>query len=403
MRAKVLEIPDPKNYKLDRITRAARQCGDPQLGRKTILVAGTNAKGSLVRYLSGLFEASGKTVGSYYSPHVIAREERIQINAQWISESDWSRLEQEHPQAVAGLSYFENATLVAWLYFRERQVDLQVLEVGMGGRLDATNISDPDLSLVGPIGWDHQEVLGNSLDKIAREKAGVMRSLRPVWIYGDQPAEAYEALIHSADSLGAELYVSVEADTEDERELIAILGRACLPAHQVKNALMAYQSYREMCERWSWQALSVEASANKILDSRLPARTQILSESPLWILDGAHNLDSVSALIKNIDAQFPSQKFQVIFALMRDKPLLEILNQLKSKALGFHLFSFYPEREWPIEQLKSAVETELAKPVSVYRSVHEAIEYLKARQETVLICGSFYLAGEILKNWKRPS
>jgi len=388
------DSPELKNYKLDRIQNAVRLCGHPERGRPSILVAGTNAKGSIVSYLSALFRANGKKVGSYYSPHLVAREERIQINGKWISEEVWADLEAVYSQAFAGLSFFENATLVAWNYFRDQKVDIQVLEVGMGGRLDATNLVDAEVAVIGPIGMDHAEVLGNTLEKISSEKAGIMRAHRPVWIANPVEKSVLNNFIREADEKLALLRISSSPDSESENKVFSSF--ISNGEHQAANALLAYRAYLEMCEVQDWNPISLDQSIEVMKASRLPGRTQILSQSPLWILDGAHNLSSVQALACWLQREYPDRKFALVFGLMNDKDLDSIAEVIARFASQVHTASFYPEREYSPLKLAQVFEAK-GLITKIYGNLRELIDSLQKSKSEVLVCGSFYLVGEVLK------
>ncbi len=399
LRSTQTDTPDIKNYKLDRITRAAELAGNPQCApRRTIIVAGTNAKGSLVRYLSALFEATHLKVGSYYSPHVISRTERIQVNSRSIHEDDWKRIEARYPEAFLDLSFFENATLAAWIYFRDQKVDLQVLEVGMGGRLDATNICSPDVSVIGPIGMDHAEVLGDSLSKIAREKAGVMRKDKPAFVEAHQETESLDTLIECADELGAKLELSSAADTEAEKKVYeAMRFRG---EHQARNALLAYRVYVAACEDWKLNSLSINQLVECLASASLPGRIQIIKKDPLWIFDGSHNLQSIEAFLAYLKSEqaelCAEKKFEMIFGMMNDKEWESALRRLSSVVARLHLISFYPEREISPEAIYVEALA-LGLKVRIWSKLSDLLGDLEARGNPLLVCGSFYLVGEVLR------
>jgi len=295
---KKIEIPSARTYKLETIWKVSESLGFPQWGRRTVLVAGTNGKGSVCAYLTALMRTSGLKVGTYSSPHVVHRTERIRINGNPIQEALLRRYEKRYDKALEPLTYFERMTILAFLIFRDQGVGIQILEVGMGGRLDATNISDPDVSAITRIDYDHQEVLGSTLSLIATEKSGIMRPGRAC-VTGSQVPEARRQIQKESKRVQSSLKVAkLEDFRAGERAILKEIERE-RGAHQFQNAMIALRTFQCCQDLWpSLKTLSA-AKLKSCLSSKVlwPARLQVVRKKPLILVDGSHNQNSVDAFV----------------------------------------------------------------------------------------------------------
>ncbi len=402
-----IEIPSAKTYKLEGMLRVSEALSFPQLGRRTVLVAGTNGKGSTCAYLTALFKESGLKVGTYSSPHVVDRTERIRINGKPIRESLLKRYEKRYESHLKSLTYFEKMTVLAFLIFRDLKVDVQVLEVGMGGRLDATNVSDPDISAITRIDYDHQEVLGKTLTLIASEKSGVMRAGR-VCVTGSQWTEARQQIRSEAKTRGVLLRISRLSDfTTAERKTLQQVEKDW-GDHQFQNAMIALNVFKQAQKDWNLgRSLGTSKLAQCLSSQALwPARLQVLRKKPLLLVDGAHNINSIDAFVAYWKRHHRALKdVQCIFGVMEDKDVAEMLKHLKPIVSSFHLPSFYPERELKPQQLESKIKS--MKPsanVTVYSSTRQCVKALLARslklKSPLISLGSLYLAGSVLSELK---
>ncbi len=386
-----IEIPSKTTYKLETIRRVAAELDHPEQGRRTIIVGGTNGKGSTCVLLTRLFLSSGLKVGTFISPHVVHRTERISINGKPISEFTLRRYEKKYRRSLDSLSFFERYTILAFLIFRDYKVDLQILEVGLGGRLDATNISSPDISVITRIDYDHQAILGHTIQKIAKEKAGIMRKHGLV-AFGAQRVAALRTLRARARQLNAEM---IKMPPED-RQVLKTLGliEQTRGVHQRQNAELAWTVYEKARRLWNLQLTTKDKC--QALKGPLPhARIQVLKNKPLWIVDGSHNLNSLDALDKYLTAHFRDRKFTVIFGAMNDKDIVPMLRKVKPWAERVMIPLFYPERQMLPEKLKA-----LWKKIGVKaESSNDLIQTLKQARDSkmpVLVVGSLYLAGAVL-------
>lgn len=400
LNAKKFELPSKVTYKLDRIRLAAALCDHPELGRRTLLVAGTNGKGSVCAYLTALLMAAGYRVGTYTSPHVVHRGERIRIDREPVSEIELRAYEKKYAAVLEPLTYFERFTLLGFLIFRDRKIDIQVIEVGLGGRLDATNISDPEVSIITRIDYDHQEVLGKTLTKIAGEKAGIMRRGRPV-VVGRQVNEVFRALKKQAQRLNAEFFDASKLKFSRETEkLIAKVNRE-RGEHQGDNFRLAFSSFQRAMAIWAldYNEREVLKKANLKL---WPARIQIVRKAPPFLVDGSHNMNSIEALLNWLKAH-SKKKWTIVFGAMVDKPADQMIRALKPWAESILLPTFYPERQVDPKSLKKICDQVLRSRISVevVDSLESKLNELWNSKSSVLVVGSLYLAGAVLNELEK--
>ncbi len=399
---KYFELPQKATYKLDKIRKAVEDLGHPELGRKTILVAGTNGKGSVCQYLTNLFIKTGLKVGTYTSPHIVDRTERIRIQGKTISELLLKRYEKRYQEVLEPLTYFERFTVLAFLIFRDLKIDLQVLEVGMGGRLDATNLSDPDFSVITAIHYDHQEILGKSLSAIAREKAGIMRGGRLTFSSSQVP-EVRRRLRKEAAALDVLLRWPSQNPKSRLLEKVFKEINWTRGKHQEQNARLAYDVYQEASKKWGLSS-SVKNSIKALQEPLGLARLQIFRKDPPFIIDGAHNLQALTIFCDYVKRLYPDKVWTCIFGIMEDKPAQEALHRLKPFIQKLYLPVFYPERQMSPEKLRG-IWNSLGKDSSQIEKetiVSKILSKEKRVENPLMVVGSFYLAGEVLKHMKEP-
>jgi dihydrofolate synthase/folylpolyglutamate synthase len=368
----------------------AKALGDPQDSFRSVLIAGTNGKGSVARMLSAMMPKAGL----YTSPHLRKLNERIRIGSDEISDSDLKAIF-EHVKRVADSTtdllypptYFEIVTAISFCYFREQRVSFAVLEVGLGGRLDATNIVRQDVSVITAIGLDHQEFLGDTLQQIAGEKAGIIKGHEPV-VIGPQAdldvirnRAGVNLVVAGApgrvESLGGGYF---EIDIDVHKGL-----RPGLPGrHQIDNALVAVRT-----------AECLDLDANDIrrgIDTATwPGRLERVEGAPPFILDGAHNLPAMEALARFLGEFYPDGVW-MIFGAMADKQIEQML-----KAIGPHVQQAIFTRVQSSRAKEPGELQSLIKNSVVKTTVSEAISYARTYApagSTIVVCGSLYLIGE---------
>jgi len=443
------KLAGPRNeFKLDNIRRLLELAGNPERRmRNVILVAGTKGKGSVCYMLDAALRGCGLSTGMFVSPHVLDVRERIQLDGKPIPRSLFaglvarlapfvaSSLSANLQSAICNLqsrvpvSYFELTTAMAFLLFAERQPDYSIIEVGLGGRLDATNLSDPVVSVITRIGYDHLTVLGNTLTKIAGEKAGIMRKGRPV-VVGEQEPEAFVALKRKAREsrarlVQASLVISVPSvqSVADGLKVHARCrfgsGAIHLPLlgyHQVENCKTALAVLNElsMYDR----RIKFKRVARGMGTVSIPARCQVVRRIPPIIVDSCHNPESGRALANVIRDHLPVLRSATRYSPLASRPLQKVIlvyGSLSGKLVAETVAPLAPfvqqailvqpdnPRAMPLAELKQ-VFTHLHIPFVTADSVRSALSLARASSLSlhpsslpVVVAGSFYLAGEALR------
>ena len=395
---------------LDRVRTLCRSLGNPQDSLKFIHVAGTNGKGSLCAMTASMLRAAGLRVGLYTSPYIVRFNERMQLNGESISDDELCELvEYVRPFADAMQdkpTEFELITAVAFLYFARHACDIVVLECGLGGRLDATNIiKEPLLSVITGIALDHTAILGDTVEQIAAEKAGIIKQGVPVlWCGTDERAHA--VIRAKADEVGAPLYtvrrdaltvhgMTLDGTTFDfgDRHGLHIPLLGSYQPHNAANAL-------SVIDALSAQGYTVSDGAVRAgLDSvRWPARFEIIRRSPLVIADGGHNPEGIDGAVDSIKQYFGSSKVAIVTGVMADKDYRYMASRIASVAS--RVFCLTPDNPRSLPSADYArVFEELGVSAHAHASVAEAVKAGMAyaeQNEVPLVClGSLYMYGEV--------
>ena len=404
-----------KEENLHRMYRLMALLSNPQEGQQYIHVAGTNGKGSISRMLEEVLMESGYKTGLFTSPYIFDFRERIQIGNQMISEEDvihyfkivdgaGRKLESE------GYTYpseFEVVTAMALLYFRDQKVDMAIIEVGIGGMYDATNVITPVLSLIASINFDHTAVLGNTLASIAWHKAGIMKG-NPSISTSQQP-EVRRVLREKAEEVSSRLqftssremkfleidglHQKIRYDLKSGKSLT--LRLSLLGIHQMLNAgvvLHAAETLKEM----GYDKISDSSIISALEKVRWPGRMEVISRNPLLILDGAHNMDGAINLKESINFYFPEKNVILLLGMLRDKdvtPVTKVLSQDTKKVILFTPNDF---RALDAEKLLPLLH-ESAEGMTA-RSIEEAMGKALAVYEDgdlILSAGSLYTIGDL--------
>ena len=402
---------------LERISLICRELGDPQKRVKAVHVAGTNGKGSTSSFIASILQEAGLKVALYTSPHLVDYRERFAINGSLIPKEDLERVlakveqaievvEKAHPEFGA-VTEFEVATAAAFLYFAEEKVDIAVIETGLGGRLDATNVIVPEVSVITPISFDHVEWLGDSLSSIAAEKAGIIKPGVPV-VIGYQQDEAEKTLITIATEKNSKVVSLADSGfqvvdygfnggsfklTEISSDIfqIHILG-----LHQLENAATALLAATVLKES-GWK-ISDQAIFHGLKKARWAARLEVVSPEKPWILlDAAHNEAGIKVLAKSLTELFKGQPTKLTFVIgmteNKEPSLLDPLLPLAKRMIFVKASSGRLPGKQP-DELKNYV---MAKGIAAeaYSDLAEGIKQAYT-DEYVCICGSIYLLGEII-------
>ncbi|WP_093119828.1 bifunctional folylpolyglutamate synthase/dihydrofolate synthase [Salinihabitans flavidus] len=397
---------------LDRVWRLLAALDNPQDALPPVIhIAGTNGKGSSQAMIRAGLEHMGKRVHAYTSPHLARFHERIRLAGELISEEHLTQVLDECYAAndSDSITYFEITTCAAFLAFSRTPADYTLLEVGLGGRLDATNVIEtPALTMITPISIDHEQFLGNTLARIAAEKAGIVKRGVPC-VVGPQPEEAMEVIEDRAARLGAPLiaygqhwHVTTERGRlvyQDERGLLDLPMPALPGQHQVVNAGAALAALRHL-------ESPEEACAAAMTDAVWPARMQRLWRGPLadsapgvelW-LDGGHNTAAGAALAEHLST-LPARPTYLICGMLNTKDIAGYLTPLAAQAEGLTAVSIPGEANTLPAETTAAAAERAGLPATTAGGVQAALDAIRATapQARVLICGSLYLAGRVLR------
>ncbi|MEX1118264.1 MAG: folylpolyglutamate synthase/dihydrofolate synthase family protein [Terrimicrobiaceae bacterium] len=363
---------------LENITRLLSELGNPHGSVPCIHVAGTNGKGSVCAMLDAILRESGLTVGLYTSPHLMHFSERIRVQGCPIPETDLNaglkKLRLLTSSWDHSPTFFEYATALAMDWFAGR-CDVAVIETGMGGRLDATNVVDPLVSVITPIALDHMQWLGSSHAQIAAEKAGIFKPGRPAVSAAQRP-DVCEVLNNAASACGIPL-AFVDSPWEGPLALEGL--------HQKQNAALAVSALAA-----SGLVVTPQAIQAGLASVRWPGRFQKWGDR--WIFDGAHNPHSAEALVATWKTEFGSLRVPVIFGCLADKDVPSLLTHMESIASTFHFVPVANERTISVDQLVALSRI----PSQPHDSPRQAMKALSHHTGPVLIAGSLFLVGEVL-------
>lgn len=378
---------------LERITAVCNKLGNPQKSFKSIHVAGTNGKGSVCAFISSALKAAGYKVGTFVSPYIIDFCERIQINGEYISQEDLCRLSQRVIDTKIDLTEFEFITAVGFLYFSENNIDIAVLETGLGGRFDATNVIDaPLVSVITKIGLDHTAILGDTIEQITKEKCGIIKGNRVVTSH-NQPPEAMAVVKACASHLKI-------PDTANLKEVkCSIAGNGFIynnvyykttlsGEYQVENALIAIETLKG-CGLF----INDEQIKAGLKNAFIPARLEVMSQNPPIIIDGAHNPDGAAALLTVIKDNIGAT---AIIGVMRDKNYNEVLSKTLPYLKNVICTTPAVPRSLPKEELMT-VAKKYCDNVFAAGTLDDAIKRAKeiCDNKPIFVFGSLYLASQI--------
>ena len=342
---------DQPHFGLERMVKLLALRGNPHLKLKVIHIGGTNGKGSTIAFLKNMLEKMGLRVGVFSSPYLIHYTDQIAINGESIPEARLESLmadyrlllEGEHVQALQGTTEFEIITAIAYDYFASEQVDVAIMEVGMGGLLDSTNVCQPILTGITTIGLDHVALLGDSLEAIAEQKAGIIKQGIPL-VTGyivpealaviDQIAKAKQATrIAYGDAYQVSHYESIVTGEVFGYTSAVRQGRfqtGLLGLHQIENAGMALALLDSYCQATGRELPDNALVAQALEETRWPGRLEVVAREPLMILDGAHNPHAIKALLATLKERFTDYQKEILFTCIKTKALEEMLDLLET-------------------------------------------------------------------------
>lgn len=362
-------------------------------------IAGTNGKGSVCAFMTEIFRKSGLKAGAFISPHVVFFEERISVNGQMISREDVARLGNKLLDTDFGvnLTMFDYCLAMALMYFTEQGCDIMVIETGLGGRLDSTNaIGLPLATVITKIGYDHVAILGDKLEDIAREKAGIIKTGSHV--FSEQQEEEAEVVIRDAAD---KCQVQLTFVTKEEIEAASKYNLSLLGVHQWENAAVAKLAAEYVLEKFINAAVTDGNKLKKnepeiisaLRETVWQGRMEILSQKPFFMVDGAHNGHGVLALRDSLKTLYPCEKFHMIMAAMADKDYKAMVEELLPYAEDFVAVNMDNSRALQAKDLAEFINSRGVKADCV-DSVEEALKTLRADTKN-LAFGSLYFIGEI--------
>ncbi len=381
---------------LERIQAACEALGNPEKKIRIIHIAGTNGKGSVAAMLQSILSEAGLKVGLFTSPHLLRVNERFRIGNEEISDGE---LEKYLNQIVGAmhlqLSFFEFCTLMAFLYFAEQKVDVAILETGLGGRLDATNVGIPLISVITEIGLDHTEILGTDITSIAREKAGIIKTGIPV-VCGASHPEARRVIEEVASSVGANL-VFAQGDHKD-RPYNFTYKLNLVGFHQIQNAKIVLKTIEVLNSLRIFSNISEEAVEAGFANVRWPGRMEWVSRDPPILLDGAHNVDGMRALVESLKILESPKKWRILFSAVSDKQVNEMISCLQEIASEIVICKMKNLRSIDPEKILAPVGAIHELPLRVANDSAQAFHQIKKSlrvDEGILITGSLYFIGEL--------
>lgn len=415
-------------FKLDRMNQLMDLLSSPHKKFPSVHVAGTKGKGSTASLIASSLQACGYKVGLYTSPHLEDFRERIMINGEMISEHQVIDLaDQLRPltELVPETTTFELTTAMAFLYFAQENIDIAVLEVGLGGRLDATNVVDPLVSVITSISYDHMSVLGNTLTEIATEKGGIIKQGRPV-VIAPQKQEAGDTLVKIASErkspfikvtdeyIFESLNHNIHSQTFQIRSRqLKVQGKKIstnstlnltiplLGAHQIENAATAVGALDQL--RIQGFHINRKAIQTGFKQVHWPARFEILREKPPVVIDSAHNGDSMQRLVETINDYFPEWSFILVFGASADKSMTDMLSAILPRCeLVITTQSLHPRAATP-EELKAIVE-KYSVPVIAINPAEQALSqalYHAGESKGILVTGSIFIAAAARAIWSK--
>ena len=415
---------DTSTFDLKRMEEMMCSVGDPHTKRKTIHITGTKGKGSTAIIVSSILSRLGLKTGLFTSPHLTYLGERMKVNDKTISQETFVQLMNMLKPYIDKITaetpilmptFFEIVTAIAFLYFEREKTDLSVLEVGMGGRLDSTNIILPEVSVITPVGYDHTDRLGKTLDKIAFEKAGIIKEGIPV-ISSIQEPDALAVISKTCNEKRSLLYLvgqdiliydikvaqrngiyGTECVIETWRNRYKNIFLPLVGRHQVENCAAAIGSLEVLAGKGVIK-IDNELIVNALADIRCPARIEVISEEPLTIVDTAHTVASMKILRESIKESFSFRKLVLVIGLSSDKDIEGVLKEIVSISNDLIFTRTGNPREADPKQMLAIAKRFAHNNLMVIEDIDDALQEAKEianADDLICITGSFFLAGKV--------
>lgn len=377
-----ISIQKKVDLKLEIIKIAYQLLGKPAESYPTVHIAGTNGKGSVATKLSEIFRLSGYRVGLYTSPHIDSYRERIQVNGQWISKSDvvqilqqiFNRLDRD----TISLTFFEYTTLLGLLYFKKEKVDIAIIETGLGGRLDATNLITPIISVITTISLDHTDYLGSTIEDIAREKAGIIKPGIPVVI---GPKACHHSIKQQAFNKKCE---------------ITCVPRSCTDFFDDENQEIVKKCIQVLSKSYNFSRVAVQEGINK----RPPCRFFVKTfREKTCVFDVAHNPEALRSLSKELRKKFPGKLFRFLINFSFNKDTYNCLKIITDIAHHVHILPSSHARIASVQQIAHDLSRLCYSTYSCHPSVQDAVKVARETTEILVVTGSFYIMSEVQREF----
>ena len=408
-------------YGLERTYRLLYHLGNPQEQLKIVHIAGTNGKGSTTSMITSLLMGKGYKVGMYTSPFIEEFEERIQINRVNIPKERLGILMDKLKIAVDKVveedykhpSEFEIITCLMFLYFYEEKVDYAVVEVGLGGRLDSTNVIKPIISVITSISYDHTNLLGNTLEEIASEKAGIIKSGVPVVIY-PQKSNVLEVIKDKAEKEESKL-IAIDEKDANLKEIVSgrehfqivnlkinnnvyTVNLPLLGVHQINNLLLAVTTFIEISKLEGF-SISNEEINNSIKNVKWLGRLEVLKNEPLVVIDGAHNIQGITTLRENVQKYFKYKNIILLLGILADKDVEEMVKVISPIAKSVYALTPHSERAELSEDLRLEIlkYNKNCRAFEIYEDAYREALKEAEKDDLILISGSLYMIGDMRK------
>ncbi|MDN7245892.1 bifunctional folylpolyglutamate synthase/dihydrofolate synthase [Planococcus shenhongbingii] len=362
---------------LQAITAALAELNNPHQKGYFIHIAGTNGKGSTGAFLAAILRKHGLTVGNFYSPNIEDLHDQIQVDGKPVTEEEMDSAMARLSKLETPLTDFELLTAAAFLIFEQKKPDITIMEAGMGGRFDSTNVIDPELAIITSISYEHTNFLGHTLENIAWHKAGIIKKWKPI-IIGQLPEAARNIIENEAKMLHAELILpEKQIDIE-----LKLKGR-----HQKENAKLALEAAKEIL----LLKFNHDMAENALAGATIPFRFEEIY--PNLVMDGAHNEASIKALVETIKEQYPGRPIHIVMGILKDKEYTKILRHLETVSDHFTFVDFENERALPAKTLFSENRSKIKTIVKYYD-----ILPVPNKKEVTLVTGSLYLLSNLRNN-----
>ncbi|WGT41267.1 folylpolyglutamate synthase/dihydrofolate synthase family protein [Lysinibacillus sp. 1 U-2021] len=393
---------------LTAIEEALSYLGNPEQTLRVVHLAGTNGKGSTLTFLEAIAQEHGLRVGKFMSPCIVDVHDQIQIAGQPITEAEMDQVFQQiHEAGLSGkLTDFELLTVAAFLHFVNGQVDIALIEAGMGGLLDSTNVVTPIVSIIPSIALEHTKFLGDTLESIAHHKAGIIKQQRPV-IIGDLPGEAKRVVDAVAIRKKATLFAlgqhfAIKQTTDGESYMndvqqfqITNLNRSMKGTHQGNNMALAITAFFEVT---SVLGVSIDQTAIRQAVQKASILGRFEEIMPFVILDGAHNPASAEKLVETIQCEYPNEPITFVVGILADKDIQQILRLLEQVSDDFYFVDFANSRAMPAHQMVKLSHATSKTTLVDYTSFIQAQSH---RQQRTIVAGSLYLLTEVRHRLKQ--